>query len=296
VGEDFLDDVPVTLIRCQNPRLAFAKIMEIFNPRQLSISGISPVASIGRDFQCGEDVVVGAHAFIGNGVFLGNRVVIYPGAYIGDGSHIGEETQIFANVTIRDRCIIGKRVIIHSGTVIGSDGFGFTPEGIKHRKIPQIGIVEIEDDVEIGACNTIDRATFGRTLICQGVKTDNLVHIAHNVTVGVHGIIVAQVGIAGSTHVGNHVTIAGQAGIGGHLEISDGSTIGPQAGVARNVPPFKVVSGTPEMDHRLWLRVQRVVPQLPDLKKRIHDLEKKLSILEQKIDPAGNSEMEEEQS
>jgi UDP-3-O-[3-hydroxymyristoyl] glucosamine N-acyltransferase len=284
VAENYESEAPVTVIRCKNPRLAFAKIMEMFDPRGLSISGISSMASIGRAFQCGDNVIVGVNAFIGNGVCLGDRVIVHPGVYIGDGARIGDDTQIFPNVTIMDRCIIGKRVVIHSGSVIGSDGFGFTPDGIRHHKIPQIGIVEIEDDVEIGACNTIDRATFGRTLIGQGVKTDNQVHIAHNVTVGAHSIIVAQVGISGSTSIGSHVIIAGQAGIAGHVEIGNGATIGPQAGVARSVAPGRVVSGTPEMDHRLWLRVQREIPQLPDLKKRVSELEKKLRSLEKTID------------
>ncbi len=293
VPADFAGKCPAALIRCEHPRLAFAKIMALFYPRRPSISGISPTASIGRHFDCGQEVVIGAHAFIGNDVIIGNRVIIHPGVYIGDSVAIGDDTQIFPNVTVMDHCIIGRRAVIHPGTVIGSDGFGFTPEGMRHHKIPQTGIVEIEDDVEIGACNTIDRATFGRTLIREGVKTDNMVHIAHNVTIGAHSIIVAQVGIAGSASIGSHVTIAGQAGIGGHLEIGDGAVIGPQAGVARSVAPGRVVSGTPEMDHRVWLRVQRVIPQLPELKKRIFDLEKRLRPMEKGIDVHVDAETDE---
>lgn len=267
-------------LRHENPRLAFAEIMAVFYPRRRSISGISPAASIGRGVAFGEDVIVGANAYIGPDVQMGSRVVIHSGVYIGEKAVIGDETEIFPNVTVMDRCVIGKRVMIHPGTVIGSDGFGFTPDGEAHRKIPQTGIVEIEDDVEIGACNTIDRATFGRTLIGQGVKTDNLVHIAHNVTIGDHSLIVAQVGVAGSTKVGRHVTVAGQAAIAGHLEIGDGAVIGPRAGVARNIAAGRVVSGTPEMDHRRWLRVQRLVPRLPELHRQVIELEKRLRALE----------------
>ncbi len=284
VPETFDAPCAATLIRCKQPRLAFAKIMELFNARKRSISGISAAAIIGRGFECGEAVVVGGNAFIGENVTMGARVVVHPGVYIGDGVRIGEDTEIFPNVTVMDQCVIGRRVIIHPGTVIGSDGFGFTPEGVRHRKIPQTGIVEIEDDVEIGACNTIDRATFGRTLIGEGTKTDNMVHIAHNVSIGAHSIIVAQVGIAGSATIGSHVTIAGQAGICGHLQIGDGAIVGPQAGVARTIAPGRVVSGTPEMDHRTWLRVQRVIPQLPELKKQIFELEKRLRSLEKGMD------------
>ncbi|HMA67018.1 MAG TPA: UDP-3-O-(3-hydroxymyristoyl)glucosamine N-acyltransferase, partial [Desulfosalsimonadaceae bacterium] len=168
---------------------------------------------------------------------------------------------------------IGSRVVVHSGTVIGSDGYGFVPEGGRHLKIPQVGVVQIDNDVEIGACNCIDRATFGRTWIQSGVKTDNQVHIGHNVTIGENSLLVAQVGIAGSVEVGRNVTLAGQAGVGGHIRIGDNAVIGPQAGVTRSVPEGRVVSGTPEMPHRQWLRVQRVIPRLPELKKRLDRLE-----------------------
>lgn len=287
VPERFEGKSAATLIFSKNPRLAFAKVMTLLYPRTPSISGISPSAAIGRRFACGEGVVVGPNAFVGNDVTLGDCVIIHPGAYLGDGVRVDDDTQIYPNVTIMDGCIVGKRVIVHSGTVIGGDGYGFTPEGIRHFKIPQVGIVRIEDDVEIGACNTIDRATFGTTLIKEGVKTDNHVHIAHNVSIGAHSLIVAHVGIAGSTRVGNHVTIAGQAGVGGHLDIGDGAIIGPQAGVAKNVSPGQVLSGTPAIDHRLWLRVQREIPQVPELKKQVRDLEKRLSALAEQIAETG---------
>jgi UDP-3-O-[3-hydroxymyristoyl] glucosamine N-acyltransferase len=173
-------------------------------------------------------------------------------------------------------------VIIHAGTVVGSDGFGFVPDGKQHVKIPQVGIVQIDDDVEIGACNTIDRATFGKTWIKKGVKTDNHVQIAHNVVIGENTLIVAQVGIAGSAIIGNNVILAGQAGVAGHITIGDGVTVGPQAGVTRSLAPGQVVSGTPEMPHPLWLRISQIIPRLPDLKRKISDMEKRLDALTEK--------------
>ena len=279
-------------IRHEKPRLAFAKIMAMFHPRKRPFAGISPEASIGRGVSIGSETVVGSAAYIGNRAVLGERVVIYPGAFVGDDVSIGDDTEIMPNVTVMDGCIIGRRVIIHAGTVIGSDGFGFTPEGETHCKIPQTGIVEIGDDAEIGACNTIDRATFGSTRIGCGVKTDNMVHIAHNVSVGDHSLIVAQAGIAGSVRIGSRVTIAGQAGIAGHLVIGDGAVIGPRAGVVRNVDSGRVVSGTPDMDHRQWLRVQRAIPRLPGLAKQVQEMERRLRSLEEAAGKTGDSELD----
>lgn len=286
VPRTFDQEVPASLIRTDNPRLAFARIMAVFHPRKRSFSGISPMAAVGRRFACGQNVAIGPGAFIGEYVAIGDRVVIHPNAYIGDRVRIGDDTEVYPNVTVLEGCIIGSRVILHAGTVIGSDGFGFTPDGTRHHKIPQVGIVQIDDDVEIGAGNTIDRATFGCTWIQEGVKTDNQVHIAHNVTIGAHSILVAQVGIAGSATIGKHVTIAGQAGISGHLNVGDGAIIGPAAGVTRTVPPGHIVSGAPEMPHRTWLRVQQVIPRLPELKKQVAEFDKRLKSIEQRGDKA----------
>jgi UDP-3-O-[3-hydroxymyristoyl] glucosamine N-acyltransferase len=188
-------------------------------------------------------------------------------------------------VTILERCVIGDRVVIHSGSVIGSDGFGYAPDGKSHHKIPHTGIVQIDNDVEIGANNTIDRATFGKTIIGRGVKTDNLVHVAHNVSVGENTILVAQVGISGSVTIGKNAILAGQAGIAGHLTIGDGAIVGPQTGVGKSVPDGQIVSsGIPEMPHRLWLRVQRFIPKLPEFSKKLRGLEKRLKSLEKKME------------
>ncbi|MFP3999033.1 MAG: UDP-3-O-(3-hydroxymyristoyl)glucosamine N-acyltransferase [Desulfobacterales bacterium] len=277
VPRRFENEHGVNLILSDNPRLAFARAMYYFYPRAAKFSGISSMAAVGENFRCGQDAAVAPFAFIGDNVVMGSRVIIHPHVCIEDDVRIGDDAEIMPNVSVMQGCVIGERVIIQPGCVIGADGFGFTPDQGRHFKIPQVGIVKIDDDVEIGALNTIDRATFGETRICAGVKTDNQVHIAHNVKVGEHSIIVAQVGIAGSTSVGKNVILAGQAGIGGHISIGDRAVVGPQAGVARDVAEGKTVSGTPEMPHSRWLRVQQSISRLPEMKKRIRDLEKQLA-------------------
>lgn len=283
VPENVLLNPSVTLVRSKNPRLAFAKIMHLFSPGPMPSAHISPLASIGEQVSLGEGVSIGPFAVIEDHAVIGSRVKIHPHVVIGAGAIVGDDVTLYPHVTILSRCKIGSRVVIHAGTVIGSDGFGFVPEGRRHFKIPQLGIVQIDDDVEIGACNTIDRATFGRTWIKKGTKTDNHVQIAHNVTIGENTLIVAQVGIAGSTTVGSNVILAGQAGIAGHIVIGDGVTVGPQAGVTRSLPAGQVVSGTPEMPHPLWLRISQILPRLPELKRKINDLEKRLDALNEKM-------------
>jgi UDP-3-O-[3-hydroxymyristoyl] glucosamine N-acyltransferase len=282
VPEDFDGQCKASLIFCKSPRLAFAKIMNYFSPPALPSPGISPLARIGRNFSAGRDVHIAPCVVIEDNVRIGNRAVIRSHVYIGQGTVIGDTADIYPNVSIMNGCVIGNRVVIHSGTVIGSDGFGFTPDGQRHYKIPQTGIVQIDDDVEIGANNAIDRATFGKTWIKQGVKTDNLVHIAHNVIVDENTLIVAQVGIAGSTTIGKNVILAGQAGITGHLSIGDRAVVGPQAGIIRSVPAGEVVSGSPQMPHKTWLRVHNILTGLPELKSKISALEKRLEAFEKK--------------
>jgi UDP-3-O-[3-hydroxymyristoyl] glucosamine N-acyltransferase len=279
VTQDF-ENTGKTILKVKNPKVVFAKVLAIFYPRKHPPDGIHPSATIGDAFTCGKEVSIGASVVVQDHVTLGNRVIIHPHVFIGAHVIIGDDTEIFPNVTILDRCKIGSRVMIHPGTVIGSDGFGFAPEGETYHKIPQVGIVQIDDDVEIGACNTIDRATFGKTWIQKGVKTDNLVMIAHNVTVGENTILVAQVGISGSATIGKHVIIAGQAGIAGHITIEDGAIVGPQAGVAKSVGKNQVVSGSPERPHRQNARIQRTIGLLPELKKRLETLEKRLDQFE----------------
>jgi UDP-3-O-[3-hydroxymyristoyl] glucosamine N-acyltransferase len=272
------------LIGVKNPQLAFTRVVNLFHPAILPPAGIDAAASLGKDAQIGDDTRIGAFVTIGDRASIGSGTVIQNGAYIGPDVIIGDQVLIHPNVTILDRCHLGSRVIVHSGTVIGSDGYGFVPDGGKYHKIPQLGIVQIDDDVEIGAGNTIDRATFGRTWIQRGVKTDNLVHIAHNVVIGEDSVIVAQVGIAGSTRIGHHAILAGQAGISGHLKIGNRVTVGPMTGVGKDVSDGEVVSsGLPSMPHRTWLRVQRQIPSLPDMRRKIAELEKKIAELENTV-------------
>jgi len=281
VPADFTDSRR-NLVTVENPAAAFARIRQMFDTVCRQPVGIDPRAVVGSGFVCGEDVSIGPGVVIGDHVILGDRVVLYPGVFLGNHVRIGNDGVLHANTSILRECVLGNRVIIHAGSVIGSDGFGFAPDGEMYVKIPHSGIVQIDDDVEIGAGNAIDRATFGRTWIRQGVKTDNLVHIAHNVTVGENTIIVAQVGIAGSTTVGRHVILAGQAGISGHLDIGDNAVVGPQAGIVKSIKPGETISGTPGISHKLWLRAQSIVAGLPGMRKKIAELEKRLAVLEKR--------------
>jgi len=271
-----------SIVQVENPRVAFAKVMNIFHTVSKPKTGISTSAHIGENLICGKEVSIAPFAVIGNDVTIGDGVVLHSGVSIGDNVKIGNNTLIYPNVTILERCIIGSRVIINSGSVIGSDGFGFAPDGEKYYKIPQTGIVQIDDDVEIGAVNTIDRATFGKTWICRGVKTDNLVEIAHNVTVGEDTVIVGQTGIAGSATIGKHAAISGQVAIVGHITVGDNVQIAGKSGVTKSVASGEIVSGTPAIPHRLWLRVQNIIPKLPELKNQIRTIEKRLKIIEEK--------------
>jgi len=271
------------LIVVEHPQVAFARILNIFYPSSKPAIGISQKAAIGKNFTSGLDVSIAPFVAIGNDVKIGTRVCLHPHVVIEDHVVIGNDTEIFPNVTIHKCSEIGAHVIIQSGTVIGSDGFGYATDGNQYIKIRHTGIVQIDDDVEIGACNTIDRATFGKTWIQQGVKTDNFVHIAHNVTVGANTVFAALVGVSGSTTIGRNVIVAGQVGVSDHLKIGNGAILGPQSGIAQSVGKGQVVSGSPEMPHRLWLRVQRIIPRLPLLRKKLSAIEKKVNKIENKL-------------
>ena len=262
------------------PYLAFAKILQLFAPVAEYELEINPAAHIEPSAKIGESVSVYPHAYIGKHAIVGNRSILLPGVFLGEGVEIGDDCVLHANVVIRERCRIGNRVILHPGVVIGSDGFGYAGSGDQRIKIPQVGVVEIEDDVEIGSNTTIDRATLGRTVIGRGVKIDNLVQIAHNVIIGEHSVIAAQVGIAGSTKVGKNVTLAGQVGVVNHIQIGDGATIGPQSGVPRSVPPGALLSGGIGVaPHHEWLKVMTLLPQLPKLWNVVRNLERKVAQL-----------------
>lgn len=266
-----------------NPPLAYARVAGLFAPQLERFEGISPQAYVDAGSRMGNDVSVYPGVYVGRKCVIGNEVTLFPGVYVGEGVEIGDRTVIYPNVTILRECIIGRNVTIHAGTVIGSDGFGFVREGTSSVKIPQLGIVQIDDEVEIGANNCIDRAALGKTWIKRGVKTDNLVQIGHNVVIGEDTVVVAQVGISGSVQVGREVVIGGQVGIADHLEIGDRAMIGSQSGVAKSIPPGDVVSGTPTMPHRLWLKTSGLMARLPEYTKRIRKLEKRVEELERTL-------------
>lgn len=270
------------LIQADNPKVAFTKVLNLFYPTTFPVTGISSSATIGHGFRCGKDVSIAPNAVIGDNVTIGDRVSIYPCSYMGDNVIIGDDVRIYSNVSILEKCVIGNRVIIHAGTVIGSDGFGFSSDGKKYYKIPHMGIVQIDDDVEIGACNTIDRATFGKTWICRGVKTDNLVHVAHNVKVGEDTILIAQVAIGGSSSIGKNSIIAGQTAIADHINIGNNVTVAGKSGVGKSVKDGEILSGIPAIPHKLWLRVQNIIPKLPDLRKKMIEMEKRIEKMEKK--------------
>jgi UDP-3-O-[3-hydroxymyristoyl] glucosamine N-acyltransferase len=276
-----LYDGPQVIV--SDPYLAYAKVASLFAPAIPRFPGISERAVIEDDTRLGDNVSIYPLAYVGKESVLGNNVIVFPGVYLGDRVTVGDETILYPNVTVMSDCAIGKHCIIHAGTVIGSDGFGFVKDGDTNVKIPQTGIVEIEDNVEIGANNTIDRAALGKTLIRRGVKTDNLVQIGHNVVVDENTIIVAQVGISGSTKIGKGVVIGGQVGLVDHIEVGDRVMIGSKSGVAQSIPAGEIVSGIPTMPHRQWLRSTGHIRRLPEYADRIRELENKVKELEEQL-------------
>jgi UDP-3-O-[3-hydroxymyristoyl] glucosamine N-acyltransferase len=268
------------VIEVTNPYLAFAKLLTLFYVQPHPPRGVMPEACIGTGVSLGEDITIYPGAIVGDNVTLGDGCVIHPGAVIYAGVAIGDNTTIHANAVVRERCRIGNRCVIQPGAVIGSDGFGYAPDGSSYYPIPQIGIVVLEDDVEIGANTCIDRAALEVTLIRRGTKLDNLVQIAHNCQIGEDCMIVSQVGISGSAKIGNHVTLAGQVGVAGHLTIGDNVIVGAQSGVPASLPENAGYSGSPVLPHKEWLKSMAVVAHLPGLKKSVSALEKRIAGLE----------------
>lgn len=275
-------DARMPLLRVKNPRLAFAQTLALLYVKPYAPTGISDRAVIGRDAVIGAEPSIHPYAVVENGARIGSRVTLYPGVYVGRGTVIGDDCTLYPAVSVREGVTIGSRVIIHSGTVIGSDGFGFVTDGGIHHKIPQVGGVIIGDDVEIGANCAIDRATLGNTVVKKGTKLDNLVHIAHNVVIGEHCLIAGQVGIAGSAVLGNYVVFGGQVGVGDHRIVGDRVMAGGKSVIARDVEPGQVIAGFNAMPLRDWLKVQAVLPKLPELKKLVAELEKQMKELKQK--------------
>lgn len=268
------------VIRTPHPYYSFAKAVEfIFKPYQKPQPTISPQASLAQNVHIGENVYIAPFVHIEEDVQIGDGTVIYPFTYIGKETTIGMNCTIYSRVSIYPRTQIGHRVILHAGVVLGSDGFGYTLHQGAHYKIPQVGRVVIEDDVEIGANSTIDRATMGETRIGKGTKVDNLVQIAHNVRIGQGGIIVSQCGISGSCSLGNYVTLAGQVGIADHITVGDQAIVAAKSGLSKNVPEKSVMFGYPAKPISEMKRILALINRLPDMKKKIQQLESKVQKL-----------------
>ena len=281
VSADFKPKAPIeaTLIKVGNPYKSLAMLMELAEQAKVKKSGIDSTVYISPTASIGADCYIGAFAYIGDNSKIGDNCGIYPHAYIGDNVIIGDHTVLYPNVVINNDCSIGNDCIIHAGAVIGSDGFGFAPDGDTYKKIAQLGNVIVEDDVEIGANTTIDRAVMGSTLIHKGVKLDNLIQIAHNVEVGEHTVMAAQTGVAGSSKVGSHCMFGGQVGISGHLSIGEHTQIAAQAGIISNVKPNSQIMGTPSIPIKNFLRSSILFEKLPELYKTIGRLEKEIEEL-----------------
>jgi len=260
----------------ENPGVAYARVAHLFAPAVPRYPGISERAEISESSHLGKGASIYPGVYIGEKAIIGDEVVLFPGVFVGDGVEIGKRSVIRPNVTIMEGCSLGADVIVHAGTVIGSDGFGYVMDGSVRLKIPQIGTVQIDDEVELGANNCIDRAALGKTWIQRGVKTDNFVHVAHNVIIGEDTIILAQTAFSGSVRVGRQAVIGGQVAIADHLDIGDRVMIAGQSGVVKSVGNGEVVSGSPGLPHRRWLKSSTLFKRLPELQERLYQLERKV--------------------
>ena len=281
IVKDRISGLSIAQLKVPNPYLAFARLLEHFYVKPVKRIGVSKEAIVSPGAGIGRNVSVFPLSYISDNVSVGDDTVIYPHVFIGENTSIGKGCIIHPHVTLREDVKMGDRVIVHSGSVIGSDGFGYIADEGGHYKIPQVGGVVIEDDVEIGSNVSIDRATTGNTIIGKGTKIDNLCQIAHNVTIGRNSIIVAQVGIAGSSEIGDSVTLAGQVGIVDHVKIESGTVIGAQSGITSSLTKG-AYAGSPALPHRDWLKSQAVFARLPELHKKIKELEEKIKELERR--------------
>lgn len=285
VNNDFspAEQVTATLVKVENAYSALAMLLNLVEQSKPKKTGVSSTAFIATSATLGDDCFVGNFAYIGENVRLGKNCLIYPNTYIGDNVTIGDNCILYPHTTIYNGCKIGNNCILHAGSVIGSDGFGFAPEGENYKKIPQLGNVVLEDNVEIGANTTIDRAVMGSTIIRRGVKLDNLVQIAHNVEVGENTVMAAQVGIAGSVKIGSHCMFGGQVGLAGHIHIADGVVFGAQSGVISDIKEAKTVLGAPAIDAKNFMRSSAVFNRLPDMYRTLGQLQREIEQLKKEI-------------
>ena len=282
VVSEVIDGFSGGQILVENPKLAYARLAELFAAPVPAYQGISREAVVEETAVTGRDVSIYPLVYVGKNTVIGDNVILFPGVFIGDNVKVGNNSVLHANVSVAKDCSIGSNVVIHAGCVIGSDGFGYVQSEEGNVKVPQLGNVRIDDDVEIGANSTIDRAAHGTTHIKKGVKIDNLVQIAHNVVIGEHGIVVALTGISGSVKVGKNVIIGGQVGIKDHITIGDWAQVGSAAGVHKSLAEGEAVLGNPAMPPREWMETRALIRKLPQLNKKIKELEKKLKALEEK--------------
>ena len=271
-----------TLLMVSDPYAALGRLLQLYYPEEPETGGIRKGAHVEEGAEVSPEAVLYPGVHVCRGARVERGTVLYPGVFIGRDASVGEEAVLYPGVTVYRKCRIGRRVVLHAGVVVGSDGFGFALPGRENRKVPQVGYVQIDDDVEIGANTTIDRGTLGRTWIQQGVKIDNLVQIAHNVVIGAHSVIVAQVGISGSAQLGKGVVIGGQAGIVGHIRIGDGVMAAARTAIHKDVPPGRVVAGTPHMPHREWLKMEACLPKLAEMRVTLAALQRRIALLEAK--------------
>ncbi len=268
------------LLVAPDPYLALAEILELVHPPTRPAPGVSEDARIATRATIGADVAIAPFAVVGEGASLGDRVVLGAGVVVGEGSAVGHDTVLMPRVVLYPGTRVGARCVIHAGVVLGADGFGFATSSGTHRKVPQLGRVVVEDDVEIGANSSVDRGTLGETRIGRGTKIDDLVMVAHGAVIGPHGLLAAQSGVAGSTRIGSHVTMAGQSGAAGHLSIGDRVVVAAKSAVFSDVPDGAFVAGIPAVDHRAWKRSQAQMKTLPELRTRLKALEERLAALE----------------
>ena len=285
VNRDFVPEqaVKATMIKVDNAYESLARLLTLYEQSKPKHTGVHALAFVAPTAKIGKDVYIAPFAYVGDHAEVGDRTQLYPHATVGEGVKIGDDCIVYANATIYHDCRVGNRCVLHSGSVVGADGFGFAPTAEGYEKIPQIGIVVLEDDVEIGANTCVDRATMGATIVHRGVKLDNLVQVAHNDEIGSHTVMAAQVGIAGSTKVGEWCMFGGQVGIAGHIHIGDKVVFGAQSGVPSSVEANQQLIGTPPMEERPYFRAQAVFRKLPDMYRELGALRKELNELKKQL-------------